>query len=469
MIECDAGLKPLVETFAAHVAATEAEIAKARRGRSIDYLAVERTISESTEGIERASHEAFLRSLVPTAERIAVDGKLYSRLAPTMGQYRTRAGEVAFERPLYREGGKRNGKTVDPVAVRVGAVGKGWLPGTARAMAFLLQLGTSRDAKEAARELGRLPYSRSSFERIPHLLGKLMVPHQAKIEELLIEEYQPPAEATGISVSMDRVSVPMEEARCRAPGRPRKNSPKRWIERNFRMAYCATATLHDKKGRSLYTIRYGRMPQGDSVGLAEALSSDVMAIIQKRPELDVTIVADGAPELWKLLEGQLCDGSLARRPHRLIDFWHLVEKLAAAAKVLYGAEADQLIRRWTRQLKRKPRGALSIVNELRDSGMQDVRVGDSFPVHDAITYIENNNSRMNYAKAITEGRPIGSGNIEATCKSLISVRMKRPGSRWKEGGGHRVIQLRAFALSDRWEPAMQKLFEYHRKPIRSAA
>ena len=167
----------------------------------------------------------------------------------------------------------------------------------------------------------------------------------------------------------------MEEPRSLPVGRPRKDAAKRPIERKFRMAYCGTLTLHDESGQAIHTIRYGCMPQGDSVGLAESLADDVMSLLRKRPELDVTLLADGAPEIWNLLEDQLCHGVLKREPHRLIDFWHLVEKLAAAARV--------------------------------------------------------NHERMNYADAVDAGRPIGSGNVEATCKSLIGIRMKRPGARWK--------------------------------------
>ena len=42
---------------------------------------------------------------------------------------------------------------------------------------------------------------------------------------------------------------------------------------------------------------------------------------------------------------------------------------------------------------------------------------------------------------------------EATCKSLVTVRMKRPGARWKHTTGDEVMQLRALQLSDRWGSA----------------
>ena len=76
---------------------------------------------------------------------------------------------------------------------------------------------------------------------------------------------------------------------------------------------------------------------------------------------------------------------------------------------------------------------------------------------------------MNYAGARRQGLPIGSGNVEATCKSLVSVRMKRPGARWKHTTGDEVLQLRALQLSDRWTPAVQRATRPLAKPVQIAA
>ena len=73
-------------------------------------------------------------------------------------------------------------------------------------------------------------------------------------QPVLIDAVEVPGEATSVSVSLDRVSVPMEEPRPRPVGRPKKGGAKR-LERNFRMAYCGTVTLHDKTGAGRYTIR----------------------------------------------------------------------------------------------------------------------------------------------------------------------------------------------------------------------
>ncbi len=134
-----------------------------------------------------------------------------------------------------------------------------------------------------------------------HAVGRSTCQRNGDIEDALIEQYQVPAEARSISVSLDRVSVAMEEPLPRPVGRPKNGAPKQPVTRNFRMAYCATVTLHDGDGDALHTIRYGRMPQGDTKNLCEGLGADVAALLAKRPTLKVATLCDGAAGLWKPL------------------------------------------------------------------------------------------------------------------------------------------------------------------------
>ena len=87
---------------------------------------------------------------------------------------------VSIERSLYRQSGQRGGhpggRVVDPVSLRAGVVEQGWLPRTAQVMAHQVQQGPSRRRRwRRPGSTARLPYSRSSVERVAHLVGALAV------------------------------------------------------------------------------------------------------------------------------------------------------------------------------------------------------------------------------------------------------------------------------------------------------
>jgi hypothetical protein len=332
-------------------------------------------------------------------------------------------------------------------------------------------MGTSREAEASAIEKDRLPYSRASFERVAHLVGALAVADREDVEDALIDAYEIPEEARSVSVSLDRVSVPMEEPRKRPVGRPKKGAPKRPVERNFRMAYCGTVTLHDEQGAALHTIRYGCMPHGDMIGLRDRLVADVATLVSKRSDLRIQLLCDGAPEMWNLLEEWFTAETFGGEIDRLVDLHHLMEKLGAAARVIDDSKAaGERLRRWKMSLLNRASAATGILEELTASGL-DEGVGEDHPVHAAITYLESHSvdsDRMNYARARRLGLALGSGNVEATCKSLFEIRMKRCGARWKEETGQHIIQMRALALSDRWGPAIALTLRPLRKAVRAA-
>lgn len=471
VVAIPAALKSLAEPISNLVDAAKACVERLRRdGRAIDYAAIEREVAKLTGAIETNWHRCALEAMTRDDQRIEVSGQVHTRVSEGVGTYYSRTGPIEIHRGLYRRVGERNGPTVDVLALRIGAIGGAWLPATAKAMAHELQRGTSREAELAAAQNGVLPYSRASFERVAHLIGELWLEHHADLEDSLIRGYEVPAAARSVSVSIDRTSVPMEEPRPRPPGRPRKNAPKRWVQRVFRQCYCATVTLHDSDGRALHTLRRGQMPNCDPQDLCHLLANDVVQLRERRPDLELVLLADGAPEMWKLLDENFPVGVFGER-HRGLDFWHVIEKLAAAAKVLWddGTKAKAMTRLWRKRLRKRKDAAQTILAELVASGREHVVVDGECPVHDAITYLRNNGDRMDFARALSKGLPIGSGNVEATCKTLVGLRMKRCGSRWHNDTGNHILHLRALALSDRWDDAMNLLSATQRTAVRRLA
>jgi hypothetical protein len=402
------------------------------------------------------------------APAVVIDGRVHTRVHRDEGRYYTLAGDVVVTRSLYRA--ERNGKVVDPVSLRAGAIDGGWLPETATAMAHLLQQGPSRDAEQTAHRLGCLPYSRCSFERVGHAVGDLYGASKTAIDDALIVALEIPAAAQAVSFGLDRVSLPMEEPRPRPVGRPRKDAPKRPVQRVYRMAYCATITFHDETSAALHTIRQGAVPSVEPVELCDRLLADAVAILQQRPDLRVVLLSDGAPEMRTLLRAALDETTLGTKVYELLDFWHLVEKLAPAARVVYGEQdGGEGLRCWRVDLLNRQAAPDDILTALRESGREHVRVGEDRPVHDAITYLDNHRELLGYPGARRRGLPIGSGATEATCKSLFTVRMKRSSARWKEPTARDVIHLRALALSDRWDQALHLTLAPLRKAVRVAA
>jgi hypothetical protein len=473
MLEIPEELNGMLPALRGVVDAAMTQVERGRTGGTVDYAAFEHQMAKRVGEVERRAHEAALAALDVDQPRLFINKVLHSRVLRSETSFQGLAGASRVMRSLYRPAGERNAAVVDLVALRTGAVDGAWLPATAREMAFQMQHNTSREAEASGRRLVRLPYSHASFERVAHLVGEAYVGQHQQIEHALIEAFEVPAEAHNVSVSLDRVSVPMEEPSDRPVDPSDPDAPKRPIDRVYRMAYCGTVTLHDGEGEAIYTMRYGTMPDGDPEGLCVGMADDAAEILAKRPDLKIALLCDGAKEMWNLLDAQFTTAPFDTKKYvvtRLIDFWHVIEKLAPATKVIGGAtEAKPLLARWKILLRNSATARATILGELNASNKEFVHVGDNQPVHEAITYLANNVERMNYAKARRLGLPIGSGAVDATCKSLFNLRMNRSGSRWKGRTGEHIVHLRALALSDRWDDAMDLAFKRPRVAVRAAA
>jgi len=66
---------------------------------------------------------------------------------------------------------------------------------------------------------------------------------------------------------------------------------------------------------------------------------------------------------------------------------------------------------------------------------------------------------MDYSTHITEKLPIGSGVIEAACKTLVKQRLCGSGMRWK--GAKTILSLRSLIQSKgRWQQFWNKIQQY---------
>src|SRR5262249_37407432 len=141
-------LVPAINELLGRVGQLMARTSGPRSGHSVDYAQVECTIAEGVAHLERAAHQGVLQSLDVNAPRLLIRGKTYERVGSSDGNYYTLAGPCQVVRTVYREAGQPNGPLVDPVSLRAGVVLDGWLPKTAQAMAYQVQMNTAREAEK---------------------------------------------------------------------------------------------------------------------------------------------------------------------------------------------------------------------------------------------------------------------------------------------------------------------------------
>ena len=79
-------------------------------------------------------------------------------------------------------------------------------------------------------------------------------------------------------------------------------------------------------------------------------------------------------------------------------------------------------------------------------------------------YFTNQRARMDYARYQELGLPIGSGVVEAACKTLAAQRLKLSGMSWGDGI-QGILTIRSLQQSGRWERAWPLLASAFRADV----
>ena len=227
----------------------------------------------------------------------------------------------------------------------------------------------------------------------------------------------------------------------------------------YREASCASVSLYDAEGERLATLRMARMPEENKATLKTMVAAEVEAVLGKRPDLELVKIADGAKDNWTFLGEVLPEGV------ELIDFWHAAEHLSDAFDAAYGTDAPKAAAQFEkyRHVLRHDTGGINKVIRalchLRSQHPGNDRIAQ------ALGYFRNNQHRMGYAEAKAQCLPIGSGVVEATCKTLVTERLKRSGMRWSVRGGQAILTLRAWLQSNRFEAGWAVLSDTYRSEV----
>ena len=168
----------------------------------------------------------------------------------------------------------------------------------------------------------------------------------------------------------------------------------------------------------------------------------------------VVLLIDGAPGLENM--GRLNFSHALQ----IVDFYHAVEHAGEVLNALLGSKThpDYKARRsrWVKRLLRN--GVDNLVKETRQ---ECVGKPQAQAVEKELGYFINNLDRMKYGTFRKQGFFIGSGVIEAGCKTVIGSRCKQSGMFWGEPGAQNILALRCVnssrRLADFWKSRLNDL------------
>lgn len=237
-------------------------------------------------------------------------------------------------------------------------------------------------------------------------------------------------------VSYDGTGVPMRRE-C-LTGRRGKGPDGKARTREMRLGCVFTQTALDEAGRPvrdpdsttyvsglLNSRQFGRLIKAEAVRRGA------------RKARRVVVLSDGAN--WC---GKAAAMNFPQALH-ILDFYHAAEHVRDLSKALFGEgrKATVQFKVWRRALLRgKADAVIGAAQGLID------QAADPDEAQRQVAYLRHNRPHMQYDLYRNEGLFIGSGVIEAGCKTVVAQRTKLSGMLWGQKGLQHILDLRCLRL-----------------------
>jgi hypothetical protein len=158
--------------------------------------------------------------------------------------------------------------------------------------------------------------------------------------------------------------------------------------------------------------------------------------------LQVVLLIDGATGLANM--GRLCFSTAIQ----IVDFYHAMEHAGQVLLALLGSkehpEYKARLGRWAKRLLKN-----QVEKLMAETRQECAGKSRAAAVEKALGYFVNNVERMQYGTFRRKGFFIGSGVVEAGCKTVIGARCKQSGMFWGEAGAENILALRCIRSSRR--------------------
>jgi len=420
----------------------------------------------------RAGLTEFIEAFDVREESIDRDGSRFRFKGIQTKPFLTLFGEISPERSRYCHW--KGGPSIVPLDEAWDMQGRYATPEVTELLLLASSMLTPAESSEL---VGRMaPYNPS-----PSLIQDLINQDGAVINELLSDpqhaaQMRPVAEIeeepTAVAVSMDGANVLVREAgkkRGRPSERPGKEGGDGHSQSSsYKNAMVGSISLYRrlddvinietgadaKLPERISSTYHARMPEERAVTFKSEFERQVSRELEPLPgSITKILLMDGARGLWKYAE----ETALFADFRMLVDFFHASEHLSALAEGLFGKSSQQAsdwYEKWRHKLKYE-RGAVDglLRSSARYSQSGKLSKARREQIGKEETYFRRNREKMNYHEYVAEGLPIGSGPVEAACKTLVKARMCQSGMRWSRDGGQNVLSLRVLHRSGQWDAA----------------
>ena len=408
-----------------------------------------------TEGLR-----VWLATAETDAETIELDGATYRYKLESEKEFLTPGGMLTLTRRVYQP--DAGGKCHIPLDAAWGMEGQFATVEVRDAALYAVALGTAQEAETLLRKCALFKPSATAIKRMAKQMGQWLEEHEDAVLAEIRDEESMPEETRVLCASMDGVNVLLSEPgkkMGRPNERPHEGKPRDTASPTcYKNAMVGSLTFYGEvpegeKSPNRLASRYAaRMPE-DRAPTLKAKFEQELQQTESRLNNDVVRIAlcDGARGLWTYID----DNPLYDEYEKLVDYHHTTEHLSRAAEAIFGKgsrKAQAWYDKYSSKLKEEDGAAANVIRSLdyygRTSRLSKARRDALTTEH---TFFTRNAHRMDYARFRRHGWPIGSGPVEAACKSVVKTRLCRSGMRWSRCGGQHILSLRTYVKSNRWD------------------
>ena len=352
-------------------------------------------------------------------------------------------GRVDTERPYYVCAACHQGQS--PRDQELGVEGTEYSPGVRRMMAVVGSETSFEQGREQLELLAGLKVTTKAVERQAETIGAdIAAQEQARIEQGLQQEWPGIAapEIPVLYVEMDGTGVPMLASETE--GRAGKQGEQART-REVKLGCVFTQTTRDVKGRPVRdetsTTYTGGIETAEAFGRRLCVEAHRRGWNRAKKKV---ALGDGAPWIWNSV-GEHLPGAI-----QIVDLYHARQHLWELSGKLWPTD-DRHRRHWTRQQQKKLDGGRieALVRHLRSLSPTPSEAAEE--ARREADYFATNAERMRYPAFRRQHLFVGSGVIEAGCKTIIGNRLKRSGMFWTVRGANAIIALRCHRLSGEFE------------------